>query len=252
MKKNSSSLILCALFTATLISCEKKQDATAIEPATDAGKSVAAINDSAILTYLDSGACAMIHGLPSVQGTNYNGFPSTQATVWTYLGTPAPRRTLLRFAFNKAIASGCTYQNLVSAKLFLYQGDELGNNGSYYSIGHVPNDFEVRRVRQPWNPATVTWSNFSSSATTWGGLPVNGANKVVGVPGISTPFTGNQDNVVVDLTSMVKTMLQTGVNYGFQVRFPNGRETQPYRARTFASFTNSNVTARPVLKLYWQ
>lgn len=250
MKKTISALAISAYIMIAAASCKKSQDAAPINGETAISNSTLAINDSATLTYADSGVCAMIHGLPSAQGTNYNGFPSFQATVWTYLGTPAPRRSLLKFGFG-SLNPACTPATLVSAKLYLYQGDELGNAGNYYSLTQVANDAEIRRIKVAWNPATVTWTNFSAPGKTYPGLPTLAQN-CVAITSIATPFTGNQDNPVVDVTDMVRKMLVPGQNFGFEIRFPNSRETQFYKGRTYGSFTNSNLALRPVLKLYWQ
>jgi hypothetical protein len=250
MKKICLALVISAVFTITVVSCKKSQDAAPSLNAGNTGNSVLAINDSATLTYNDSGVCAMIHGLASQQNINFNGFSSFQATVWTYGGTHAPRRSLMKFGFGN-LNPNCTPSTLVSAKLYLYQGDELGNNGSYYSIGQVINDAEIRRIKTSWNPSAVTWTNFSANLHTYPGLPTAPQNAVALTP-IATPFTGNQDNQIVDVTEMVKKMLVPGQNFGFEIRFPNGRETQNYKGRTYASFTNSTLALRPVLKLYWQ
>ncbi len=250
MKKILSALSLSAVLVFAVTSCQKSQDVSPTLNSNNSSNSVLAINDSATLTYKDSGVCAMIHGLPSQHNINFNGFTSFQATVWTYGGTAAPRRSLMKFGFGN-LNPNCTPSTLVSAKLYLYQGDELGNNGSYYSIGQVINDAEIRRVKNSWNPATVTWTNFSANANTYPGLPTASKNAVAISP-IATPFSGNQDNQVVDVTEMVKQMLVPGNNFGFEIRFPNGRETQNYKGRTYGSFTNSNLAVRPILKLYWQ
>jgi len=135
--------------------------------------------------------------------------------------------------------------------LYLYQYVNAGN-GAPYSIGHVPNDVEIRRVKTPWLASTVT---FNTSPGTYGGLP-GAPNKAVAIPAIATPFSGLQDNPVVDVTEMVKKMLAGGAPYnlnnGFMIRWPDGRETQAYKARFFGSFTAPNAADRPILKLYWQ
>jgi hypothetical protein len=250
MEKIRSALLMSAILFIAAVSCKKSQDASPAVNSNNLSNVAPAINDSATLTDKDSGVCAMIHGLPSQHNINFNGFPSFQATVWTYGGIAAPRRSLMRFSFS-SLPGGCTPTTLVSAKLYLYQGDELGNNGNYYSIAQVINDAEIRRVKNPWNPATVTWTNFSAAVNTYPGLPTASKNAVALSP-IATPFSGNQDNQVVDVTEMVKQMLMPGKNFGFEIRFPNGRETQNYKGRTYGSFTNTNLTLRPVLKLYWQ
>jgi len=249
MKKTLSALTVSAFIIIAVASCKKSQDVMPLT-ANDASSSVLAINDSITLDYNDSGVCATVNGLPSVAGTNYNNFPSFQATVWTYLGIPAPRRSLMKFGFGR-VPPACTPATLVSAKLYLYQGDELGNNGAYYVLNQVSNDAEIRRIRTAWNPATVTWN---TQPAYYPGLPGLSKNAVA-ISQIATPFTGNQDNQVVDVTDMVKQMLG-GVNHsnnkGFEIQFPAGRETQNYKGRTYGSFTSVNLSQRPVLKLYWQ
>lgn len=246
MKKILSALTVSAFIMMAATSCKKSQDVMPIA-ASDVSNSVLAINDSITLDYTDSGVCAMVHGLPSSQATNYNNFPSFQATVWTYLGIPAPRRSLMKFGFGR-VPPACTPQTLVSAKLYLYQGDELGNTAAYYVLNQISNDAEIRRIKTTWNPATVTWS---TQPAYFPGLPGPSKNAVA-ISQIATPFIGNQDNQVVDVTDMVKQMLQPNKNFGFEIQFPVGRETQAYKGRTYGSFTNSNLALRPVLKLYWQ
>ena len=251
MKKILSKIALLAVFTSSMVSCQKSQDVIP-QQAVGSVNSENAINHSLTLSYLDSGINAMVHGLSSQQGLNFNGYPSFQATVWTYLGTPAPRRSLMKFGFQNVPAS-CTNATLVSAKLYLYQQDETNTTGNYYSIQHVANDAEIRRITGNWNPATVTWQNQPPTS----GLASTNANskKAVAITDITTPFTGSQDNQVIDVTEMVRTWLPGNnqqTNYGFEIRFPNGRETQFYKARTYGSFTSTNVSVRPVLKLYWQ
>jgi hypothetical protein len=248
MKKILFTTTLSAVIMIAVVSCQKSQDAVP-QNSISAGNSENAINHSITLGYLDSGTCAMVHGLPSSQGTNYNGYPSFQATVWTYLGTPAPRRSLMRFGFQN-LPSSCTPATLVSAKLYLYQQDETNTTGNYYSLAQVTNDAEIRRVKTSWSASTVTWLNQPLTTGLANGISKN----TVAITDIPTPFTGSQDNQVIDVTEMVKSILPGGTypNYGFEIRFPNGRETQFYKGRTYGSFTSANVAVRPVLKLYWQ
>ena len=257
MKKISflqSSLAL-AVIASLVFSCQKTADRPAAINGSQGDASVTAINDSATLT---TGESALLHGLGLPNGynidfrtINYNNFECFAANSWTYSGIQAPIRSLLKFGFT-GLNPACTPATLVSAKLYLYQYVNA-SNGVPYSIAHVPNDFEIRRVLTPWVSSTVTFNTSPNTA----GLPsAAGAKNAVAVPAIATPFNGLQDIQVVDVTEMVKKMLANGAPYslnnGFMIRFPNGRETQAYKARFFGSFTAPNIADRPVLKLYWQ
>ena len=92
MKKNFSALLISAVFLVAAASCNKSQDVSPALSSNNSSNSVLAINDSATLTYKDSGVCAMIHGLPSQHNINFNGFTSFQATVWTYGGTVCAKK----------------------------------------------------------------------------------------------------------------------------------------------------------------
>jgi len=246
MKKILSALTVSAFIMMAATSCKKSQDVMPLT-ASDASNSVLAINDSATLT---TGECALLHGLIAQQNINYNNYDCLAPTSWTYGGIQAPTRSLFKFAFT-GLNPACNPATLVSAKLYLHQYVNA-SNGAPYSIAHVPNDVEIRRVKTPWVASTVT---FNTTPATYGGLPAP-SSKAVAIPAIATPFTGLQDNPVVDVTEMVKKMLAGGapytLNYGFMIRFPDGRETQVYKARWYGSFTAPNIADRPVLKLYWQ
>ncbi|MBG9376390.1 DNRLRE domain-containing protein [Panacibacter sp. DH6] len=244
MKNISNVMLLAVALTITSTSCKKSIE----EPS----EAVATVTSDAALAQntvdLTSGDNAMLHGLQGYQTTNYNQFPSFQSTVWTYLGTPAPRRSLLKFDFTN-LNPLITASTLVSAKLYLYQYDELNNSGNYYSIAQVNNSSEIRRVKTAWTPSTVNWQ---TQPLTYPGLPTLARNAVA-VPAITTPFAGNQDNPVINVTQMVKQMLAGGApysnNHGFEIIFPN--ETQFYKGRTFGSFA-SPAGYKPVLRLTWQ
>lgn len=247
-----------AMITSLIFSCKKSADVPSPLSASQKDASVLAINDSATLTYADSGQCALLHGLGLPNGynidfrnTNFNNYDCFTASSWTYSGIQAPLRSLMKFGFGH-LNPACTPATLVSAKLYLHQYVNA-SNGTPYSISQVPNDYEIRRVLSPWVASTVTFNTTPAS----NGLPsVAGAKNAVAVSSIATPFTGLQDNQVVDVTEMVKKMIFGGAPYtqnnGFMIRWPNGRETQFYKARWYGSFTAPNIADRPVLKLYWQ
>lgn len=251
-----NALTISACLMLALASCKKNMD---VQPQqedenselTAKTESVSSFNFSQTLTYADGGDCALLHGLGlpndygiDFQSQNYNNYDAFVANNWTAGGYPFATRSLLKFSFANLPAS-CTAASLVRAKLQLHQYVN-SSNGVPYSIQQSPNSAEIRRVLSPWTASTVTWNTQPSTT----GLPTLPRNAVA-VPQITTPFSGLQDNQLIDVTAIVRKMLATGQNYGFELRFPNGTENQPYKARWYGSFTAPNIADRPTLKLYW-
>ena len=62
---------------------------------------------------------------------------------------------------------------------------------------------------------------------------------------VQSSWTAGSDNIAQDVKLMVQAMLQN--NQGFMIRLTDQNVNNPYRARSFGSFNNSNPTLRPVL-----
>ncbi len=172
--------------------------------------------------------------------TNYGWRGHLSAGAWTTNGGhPNLLRSLLKFD----IPSKTKERKLLSARLFLFAETicTLYGQGKYNSEppGHSQasgsNEWLLLPVLSPWSEDTVTWATQPSS------MPDN----PLLLPASLSP---TQDYEDIDITHLVQTCLDTGVNYGFLMKL---KTEQYYRELTFHSSKSENLGLRPRLDLYY-
>ena len=164
-----------------------------------------------------------------------------RASAWTYnaQGCSFGRvRSLFRFEQLNLIPP-CA--KIVSAKLQLY-GAGPNNSYSQGAFSQYPgspfssygsNEVLILRLAGPWTASTVTWNTQPATTGPAATIPTSTAQYFY--------------NPLVDLTSQVQAMVQSGqTDYGFMLRLTT---EQYYRCMFFYSSLEANVNLRPLLQV---
>jgi len=172
--------------------------------------------------------------------TNYGWRGHLSAGAWTTNGGhPNLLRSLLKFD----IPSKTKERKLLSARLFLFAETicTLYGQGKYngelpgHSQASGSNEWLLLPVLSPWSEDTVTWATQPSS------MPDNPLL-------LPASLSHTQDYEDIDITHLVQTCLDTGVNYGWMMQLKTERY---YREVTFHSSKSENLDLRPRLDLYY-
>jgi len=190
-----------------------------------------------LLLHLNPVADALLGSYSSQ--TNYGNRAQLSAGAWTISGQPNLLRSLLKFD----IPSKPKDYKLLLARLFLFAETTtpMYGQGTYNAepLGHSQlsgsNEWFLLPVLSPWSEDTVTW------ATQPGTMP---DNQILLPPSHSS----TQDYENIDITHLVQTCLDTGVNYGFLMKL---KTEVYYREVTFHSRKAENLDLRPRLDLYY-
>jgi len=153
------------------------------------------------------------------------GSPEIDAAAWTYGGTPIWARAALQFDLG-SIPSGAT---IYSAKLTLFSNPTPSNGNLSTANFGTDNSMFIQQITASWDPTAVKWYN----------QPQATATGQISIPTTSQPFL---DLTNIDVTNMVKGMVQNNASYGFLLRLQN--ETY-YSSRIFCSSKYSDVTKHP-------
>jgi hypothetical protein len=162
---------------------------------------------------------------------NLNWDNKIAVMAWTFDGTPANCRGLIRFDLSSIPVKA----KVTKAELYLYHITDQGNNPQHSQLSGA-NDGYIIQVSSPWKADSVTWNNQPSVVT---------ENQVV----IPASTSATQD-YVLDVTTIVGNMVkQPANNYGFMIKLQN---EEHYRALMFASSNHKNPQLRPTLKVYYK
>ncbi len=231
------------LFSIILFSC-KKEAATSVSEnySMDARQAL----DSEGVTRLilqpgpSDGQDAYISILENISGSgngNTGQVPEISMTKWTINGTPVSVRSYLKFTGLSVIPSTA---KIVSAELSLYglPGSSISHpqGNSIYpgspTSSYPNNSCIISRVtKHNWDESTITWNNQPNS-TIFGEAIIRQSTKQWNY------------NVTVDVTTMVKRMVEDSQNFGFSIRLAN---EAIYRSLLFGSCEASEVNKRPKL-----
>jgi hypothetical protein len=159
--------------------------------------------------------------------------------AWTISGQTNLIRGLLKFD----IPSVPSEYKLLSARLFLFAETTIPmyGQGIYNSerLGHSQlsgsNEWLLSPILSPWSQDIVTWATQPRTALD---------NEIL-VPASRSP---DQNYEYIDITCLVQSCLDTGVNYGFMMKL---KTEAPYREVTFHSGKAENIALRPRLDLYY-
>lgn len=181
------------------------------------------------------GEDALLHGLSTLQSSNFGTFTSNCTSNWTYQGTAAVTYSVIKFN----IPSGLTASMVTSATLSLreYIASGNGNHAGAYGGATQPTNFVIKRVTSGWSSGSVTFSTMPSTTNT---------NQVM-IPAYSGGTA--MDDLDIDVTQLVKDILNSGNNEGFMIRWNDNATNQNYRSRWFGSFECPTTTKRPVLTI---
>jgi hypothetical protein len=156
----------------------------------------------------------------------FNPHPQVLIESWTNGGQPFDVRSLIKFDYS-SIPSGAIID---SAKLYLYADPAPLNGNLINSMFGPANACYVQRITSNWTlPTPFSWNN----------PPLTTSINQATIPQSNSSF----ENSVVDVTQLVKDMIQSG-NNGFLIRLIN--ETT-YNSRQYLSSTYSDPGKRPRL-----
>jgi hypothetical protein len=150
-------------------------------------------------------------------------------------------RAFLKFTAVNDIPQTAT---ILSAKLSLYgvsssvslpQGNSYYPGSPYNSSG--TNECWIKQVTGSWSESVITWNNQPSVTET---------NKVA-IPASTSQYGYNA--LDIDVTNMVKSMVNNAANNGFCIMLQN---EVYYRSVTFASSDNADAAKRPKLVIIYQ
>lgn len=171
--------------------------------------------------------------------TNYSNRYQLSAGAWTISGATNLLRSLIKFD----IPSQPKDYKLLLARLFLFAETTtpMYGQGTYNAepLGHSQlsgsNEWLLLPIVSPWSVETVTWTT----------QPIIMPKKQILMP---PSRSSTQDYEDIDITHLVQTCLDTGVNYGFLMKL---KTEVPYREVTFHSCRAENLDLRPRLDLYY-
>lgn len=186
---------------------------------------------------ITKGEDALIHCLSSEVNNNYGSATSNLASNWTFNSTPGIVSFVLKFDLS-SIPLNAT---ITSATLNLKEFSAASNGGNnLYLNSTKPTGLTVERVTGSWSESSVT-CNSKPATTTAGSITL---------PSVGTPWSQGTDNPSFGVAAMVQAMLLN--NQGFMIRLTDQNAANYYRARSFGSFNNTNLSLRPVLTIVYQ
>jgi hypothetical protein len=183
---------------------------------------------------------------PIINAGNNNApsYPDMPIVAWTNNANGCAtmqHRAFIRFTELNNIPKNAT---IISAKLTLYgasSSESMPEGNSYYpgspynSSG--TNECWLKQVTGSWSEGLITWNNQPTVTET---------NRAA-IPASTSKWNFDAPNI--DVTEMVKDMVNNDKNYGFCIMLQN--ETY-YRAVAFASSDNTNAAKRPKLVVVYQ
>lgn len=172
---------------------------------------------------------------PNSGNANSGQIPELDIITWTINGSPFYVRSYIKFdsllVIPKTAKIGSARLHLYGVKNSIYtpQGNSIYPGSVYNQFPN--NSCIISRVKSDWSENSITWNN----APDW--------HKMIQD---TIPISTSQWNydVVIDVTNLVKNMVQDSSNYGFSIRL--SKEFK-YRSMIFASSDNSDARKRPKL-----
>ena len=158
--------------------------------------------------------------------TNWGSEPNLWPYSWTQDGIINITRPLIRFDLLE-IPPGV----VVEEALLILHYDPYTH---WFDKHFGQTDFLVRRITEPWEEFSVSWSNQPATTT----------EHEVYVP----PAVFDQQNYVIDVTELMKDMLSPSSpgNYGFMLQL---QHELPYTAVRLAGTDHADVSRHPQLWL---
>ena len=191
----------------------------------------------AIVTYREGDANSPI--------ANYANWDFLVYSRWTYSAEgfgQGGSRTFIKFTGLSAIPQNAV---ITSAKLYLY-GIPANSTTFHPGNSHYPgsgygsnpdNTGWVRRVTANWDESTITWNN----------KPATSNDNQVAIPGTTAQWNYNLPEL--DVTELVKTMVSTNTNYGFNLML---QAEEIYRSVFMSSSESTDAARRPKLVVVYK
>ncbi len=166
---------------------------------------------------------------PTIMGSAVNLFYSA---TWTCSGPLCLDRGFIKFDIS-SIPSNATITN---ATLSLYADNNATIGISGQPTYGTNNAGWLQRITTPWTYNTISWNTQPTTTTT---------NQVVLAQSTST-----SENYVLNVTQLIKDIMTSGNNYGFELLQQN--ETVYYQSLVFGSSLNADSTIRPKLDICYK
>ncbi len=195
------------------------------------GGEAKAIKDTICLTMRPSAALGNdVDAEISTQNTSANFQTAVDffSATWT-CGGNCLDRSLIQFNFTSIPASA----TILSATVSLYVDNSATEGITGQPTYGTNNAGWFQRITSAWSPSTVTWATQPSTTTT---------NEVALAQSLNT-----SENYNVNVTQLVKDIIASGNNYGFELLQQN--ETTPYQSLIFGSSNNSDTTIHPQIQI---
>ena len=200
-------------------------------------------------THGDQSALIQSRKSPNLRDSNYVGFPAFSGEAWTWDGVVGNERSLMTFSLDR-IPPRIRRDPPAITKVLLYLYQYQRNDGlDIYGVEQTMlNEVEIHRIQGNWASNTVTWNHQPKLASG----SVNPLEDMITIPAISTPLAmGVKDDIVVDITDMIRRMITDDTNKGFLLKLTEEEESHPYCGRSFGSFTCPLNGKKPRLVVYY-
>ncbi len=170
---------------------------------------------------------------PSLVDANFSTQEYIYCGAYTDSGLPKGGRGLIEFDFSFLASAS----SVIEAKLSLFHYGGAATHGSGDEERRDISSFYLRRITESWSESTVTW-NTQPAAT-----PIHQV-------AVSAPATFTSDFVDIDVTQLVKDMVEYG-NNGFQIIL---QVESTYRSLWIGSSENTydNGENRPKLEITYE
>ena len=163
---------------------------------------------------------------PSNMGTVANLFYSA---TWTCSGPTCLDRGFIKFNLS-SIPSNAT---ISSASLSLYADNSATVGYAGEPTYGTNNAGWLQRITSPWNYNTISWNTQPTTTT---------LHETTLAESI-----GTSENYTVNVTQLLRDIITSGVNYGFELLQQN--EASPYQSLIFGSSANADSSIRPKLEI---
>lgn len=185
--------------------------------------------------YPDVDAIIVSHAKPGSisETTNYGTYSQLRSWQWTVSGYVHKIKSLIDFDLSGVPANSI----ITNATLYLYGTGSHDTNITRGSSTYKSNASYLRRILEPWDESTVTWSNAPSVST---------SNQAT-IPNSST----TDQDYAVDVTSLIRDMITyPGNSHGLMMQLVTESH---YTEMQFASSDyTTDTTMRPKLVIEYK
>jgi len=253
----SVTVSCCILLVCSLFACSKNKDNgqplppppvdTTVEIVTDTLPKYAP-GDTLIIIGDTSNGDETVLILSGRGGNTMPNYKSIAAIGSAYKGIVGMDRSIIKFGLRDVVdSSRDTLPPIQKAVLYLYQYSFSTKYDPYTDTAQQNgnNAMELHRITGDWQASTLSWSTQPTLAKG----SANALEDVVTVPAIAIPLAaGTTDDVQIDITDMMRKILESGENKGFLLKMSDERANA---ARSYGSFSCPDNGKRPKLVIYF-